>query len=762
MVTGKIKKIIKSQFGFIEPDEGGKDVYFRLNWVKDVPASGVVIGMPVEYESKSTSQGLQTKWVRALNEHVPSRERKPKTQTREVGQKGYHFFNPYNFVRPLPKPDNGDLLLARTQPPTHDRWIGLSGSLTCEIETQTPLFVSSSEGVEGENHKSYEIFKINDKPTIPATTMRGAIRTIFAAVTNSCFATFGDERFETRSAQLPKGLVPVRVVEISKKGAKLERLDCSKGYKQQVKPHKKHDGRPIPLMNTASIVAYDQRVLYKDPETDVLTTFNRANTDIPANLRDGDRVAALVKEKPINNGVYQHLIIQEIVPVSNAIALQETKETRKIYGYIHITGPNIERKRHEHIFFRWDDQDAQVPTWKDIPQHARLTVSEKTVQEFDKHLSEGWERHKRQIGQLDKKSKPWPVTTDDLPHPSYYLEGKRKLRKGDLLYYIPNSQIDIPLLRPVLISRQPYRFSLGDLLNNNSHLNKCEKIESLCPTCRMFGWVGEKREEQNDQVAYAGRLSFSHAYFDHSDLELVPRELAILSTPKPTTYLFYLAQPSGQPAMKYTDYNSGNARIRGRKVYRHYGKSFSWGEATRNIQSDQNRTIRQTIASNKTTTFTINFENLADVELGALLWTLELEPGMYHRLGLGKPLGLGSVSFSVKAIEFLEPQTRYLSLNNSGMIENLSGKKDYVRLFKRKMTEIYGSKFDVLDNIIDMKVLLSEPKLPHIHYPRSTQLAKDSDENFTWFLGAKERGMALSLASEDDGLLLLDRKGKVV
>lgn len=39
----------------------------------------------------------------------------------------------------------------------------------------------------------------------------------------------------------------------------------------------------------------------------------------------------------------------------------------------------------------------------------------------------------------------------------------------------------------------------------------------------------------------------------------------------------------------------------------------------------------------------IRFENLSKVELGALLFVLDLEKGMAHKLGLGKPIGLGSI-----------------------------------------------------------------------------------------------------------------------
>lgn len=56
----------------------------------------------------------------------------------------YKFLNPYNFVRVLPdnKGKDGEKpnvkLLGRCAPPPHDRYIGLTGKITCELIAKTP------------------------------------------------------------------------------------------------------------------------------------------------------------------------------------------------------------------------------------------------------------------------------------------------------------------------------------------------------------------------------------------------------------------------------------------------------------------------------------------------------------------------------------------------------------------------------------------------------------------------------------------------
>lgn len=61
---------------------------------------------------------------------------------------------------------------------------------------------------------------------------------------------------------------------------------------------------------------------------------------------------------------------------------------------------------------------------------------------------------------------------------------------------------------------------------------------------------------------------------------------------------------------------------------------------------------------------TIKFENLTEEELGALLFSLELPANMAHKIGMGKPLGLGSVKLNV-TLKICNIQSKYNSLLNT-------------------------------------------------------------------------------------------------
>jgi CRISPR-associated protein (TIGR03986 family) len=307
----------------------------------------------------------------------------------------------------------------------------------------------------------------------------------------------------------------------------------------------------------------------------------------------------------------------------------------------------------------------------------------------------------------------------------------------------------------------------------------------LCPACRVFGWVygahqttGKLPDEKT--TAYAGRLRFSHAGLaeggDKGSLE--DQILAILSSPKPTTTRFYLRPKNGRPrdglSNAQVGYDGDNV-LRGRKVYRHQGKADpaeylrATGEGF-DGRDDQNRTVRGARKPGNRFEFTINFQNLAPVELGALLWALELEEGEekgHHRLGFGKPLGFGSVALRITDLEIMEPSERYASLDvQGGWRDGTPEKEECLRLFREAMKAVYGRQLGELENVRDLLALLaSAPDLP-VHYPRTYGAPSVDGKNFEWFVGNKRRygpKVALPLADEEaKGLPLIDRKGNVI
>ncbi len=746
MAKGTIKRLLpEKQFGFIQPDGGGKDVFFRFTWLK---GAAPYEGLRVEFDVEQGGKGPRARNLKII---------------KDISSE-YHFHNPYNFVRYLEDRRRDNHVLGNCPPPPHDRYVGLTGRIECKVEAVTPLFISDSHAVKEENgHMTYRFFQYEGQPTLPASSLRGMIRSVFEAVTNSCFVVFQkDEPYplEHRMSRAPKDMIPTRVVELNEKGALLELLDCTINAPTDI------SGSPDVVRAGIMCKAYPPKVL--DQKTDQV--FDPSQSKLPEGAYDGMRVAALVTKKPMphRSNPFRSFQATKVVPVREHKSLTEDEQHVKVFGWLHLTGPNIENKHDERLFFRWDDRQSDPPQVEQIPSSYLCRCSADVVKEYNHHLSEYWKRHQRTVESLGNRR--WPNSTDDVPQPSTFVEEGRELRAGDLVYAQCEKNdrpMTIKMLRPVCMPRIRYKYPRQKFLPE--HFHRCKDYNNLCPACRVFGWVHENAGEAgtDERTAYAGRVRFSHGKIA-GDYETENEiTLAILSTPKPTTTSFYLLNAAGQPDPTIT-YNTDNARLRGRKFYRHNGEVKS-EEYRSEEKSDQNRTVRGALKPGATFTFTVDFENLHRLELGALLYALELEEGMFHRLGYAKPLGFGSVKVTVNKVEiidwekrlkFIEPDSGWQSVNGAQLKQG----------FLEEMRTCYGEKFDNL--LAELRALLKTLSDLPIHYPRTTERLDPNHPQYEWFMGNKRRiekrhsgelpaPMVLGLATEvDHGLPLIKKNGE--
>lgn len=197
-------------------------------------------------------------------------------------------------------------------------------------------------------------------------------------------------------------------------------------------------------------------------------------------------------------------------------------------------------------------------------------------------------------------------------------------------FYIPESgnPDSVRAIGHTALFRLPYKKTVGDHIPGS--------LAGSGPTdCAgaVFG-ILEK---------WAGRVSFEDAALDPgqtSDVlkeELSPR---ILSGPKPTTFQHYLEPLEGKG-----QHWDSSAQLRGYKLYWHRKTPetgpFAWRKET--IVEDGQHTVIQPVETGARFTGRIRFDNLSGEELGALLFVLDLPAGCRHKIGMGKPLGLGSV-----------------------------------------------------------------------------------------------------------------------
>lgn len=222
-------------------------------------------------------------------------------------------------------------------------------------------------------------------------------------------------------------------------------------------------------------------------------------------------------------------------------------------------------------------------------------------------------------------------------HPVFYLMEEEKL-----IFFGHTMMFRLPYKESIkkFIPEPKYKF-FTDSSYNSPALDLTEAI---------FGFVRDSKQKESQ--TQAGRVFVSDAKCQKSSTEdiwlkgdaIQSIPLKILDSPKPTTFQHYLVQDSNKPEqLKHYACSSEETMIRGHKLYWHKGNV---GESQiKSEDTESSRTDIKPIKHNVSFDFTIWFENLSKVELGALLWVLNIAADKNYRLslGMGKPLGMGAV-----------------------------------------------------------------------------------------------------------------------
>jgi len=176
----------------------------------------------------------------------------------------------------------------------------------------------------------------------------------------------------------------------------------------------------------------------------------------------------------------------------------------------------------------------------------------------------------------------------------------------------------------------------------------CEDVNHLCPTCRLFGML-------NRGKVFAGNVTVQDAVAQPG-YETRWLTLAVLSGPKPRHKPFYSSKPEER-----------RPPVAGRKFYYHRPQ----GPRERTQKDGQNKTV-EAVLPGAVFTFEVEYTNLAEADFCLLLFSLVMWDDTCHKVGMGKPIGLGSAKIQVTALMSLDRRARYRQLR-AGWSEPLSG-----------------------------------------------------------------------------------------
>ena len=171
----------------------------------------------------------------------------------------------------------------------------------------------------------------------------------------------------------------------------------------------------------------------------------------------------------------------------------------------------------------------------------------------------------------------------------------------------------------------------------------CDNNTHLCIACRTFGMLKDRTSG-----VFLGKVNISDArsYADKV-LKYEPMYTAVLVEPKPRHESFYL--------------DVSKKHIAGRKFYFHHSPDVKPLSAPGLIffgGKPANRYI-QPLDYDSQFHFRIDFTNLEVDEFAALVLAIVLDDGMRHKIGYGKPLGLGSISLVPTTLMLIDYATRY-------------------------------------------------------------------------------------------------------
>lgn len=313
---------------------------------------------------------------------------------------------------------------------------------------------------------------------------------------------------------------------------------------------------------------------------------------------------------------------------------------------------------------------------------------------------------------------------------TFYLKKDNYLESGDVVIFSADEKNDNAIdLAFSEIPRLRYKYSPLDLVPEA--FKPCKNIRNLCFACRLFGSTGDQKETEDKDISCAGKVYFTDAKIEEKNAQIVlkPVLLKSLGEPHPSLTRFYLAE--GTYDKKTT--------IRGRKFYWHHkdkikaGKNYSsyLDSIADKCERKYNASL-QFMKPENTFKFEVLFKNLTDEELGVLIYSLELEEKMLHKLGKAKAFGFGSCKINIEKF-LLEHDNKYKSFSE---IYKKGDKTKYLDIVKKKY--ILNSRTE----IEELKYILSlENDLDFRESPYPETIKNEEKNTLNWFV--KNRNIKL-------------------
>lgn len=221
----------------------------------------------------------------------------------------------------------------------------------------------------------------------------------------------------------------------------------------------------------------------------------------------------------------------------------------------------------------------------------------------------------------------------------------------------------------------------------------CTDLSNLCITCRLFGFQSSGGSFQGKVNIFDSRAENGYEFLDWTTL-------IELSNPKPHHKAFYASSSDLQ-------------KIAGRKFYFHHKPDTLILTAEKASRNSTVRPLESAVFD-----FKVAFNNLTEDEYALFLYSLFLENGVCHKIGYGKPAGLGSVKIEPLKITLFDTEKKYQEfITDSKQEKSDEQLKEHVKEQTKRYQE------NKSDNLEALRRIWGWAGIYDIHYP-----------TFNWFL----------------------------
>lgn len=483
------------------------------------------------------------------------------------------FVNPYNFV-------HIDRTKKHKTADSTETVEKLSGVLHCSFETKTPLAIPDIElgEVDSTGHTSYPFYRINNVPSVPGSSIRGMLRSVYETLTDSCFVTLREDTSVTARVT-PKN--------VFKSGVLIYEGEGTNGH-----------------WNLYNATRYKLPIgaKFKVEENEIEGRYIKNNSG--EIYKTGESVKVDIDEK------------------TNTITNICKDKDSSWYMYI---GEPFGKKHNESVFKKGELlKNNADKLLNGLSNTVKIYQNSKINRNLGKNMNTGYKN----------------------------FESAKK--RGVICVWYKKSEInDDFYVSMAAIGRKAYNKTVNDMIGE--HRNPCVVIEpdkkddnnkeenkykNLCPACRLFGMA--------NGGGYGSKIRITDATVKDGDENkmLGFKTLKELGSPRIGYYPFYTSDGE--------EYDKPGVTIAGRKFYWHIPRAKDDARVYEASEKTERNATMELMGANAKFKFDVYYDNVSKEQLNEIKWVLALPDKtqkLMHKLGHGKPLGLGSIKIIIDADE---------------------------------------------------------------------------------------------------------------